>query len=180
MGIRCLAITQPFFGQSGWHFYGNSGDYYLLISDEKSWFWCFFEKNNIFLAGKWALSPRWRRRVSRPDQKFNPPVRTFGSTVISKNFENFGANISNVYYRLTRCHVVTRVTPPQLFWSYLIPSRTPTSSTITWTLQWTLARSSLSVLLTPRIPFLDPSSTAWSSSMWAGEFNTAIVTMVTG
>ena len=44
-------------------FYGDSGDYYLLISDENNDFDAFLKKY-IFLAGKWAWLPRWRRRVS--------------------------------------------------------------------------------------------------------------------
>ena len=43
MGISFLALTQEFFGQSGWIFYGNSsaGDFYLSIGYKKSWLWAF-------------------------------------------------------------------------------------------------------------------------------------------
>ena len=73
MGIRILAMTQPIFGQSGWLFYGNSGDYYYVYDG--------FLKEILFLAGKWASG------TTRPDQKVGPMSGPFGSTVsvISKN-----------------------------------------------------------------------------------------------
>ena len=43
-----MAITQPILVNRAENFFGNSGDYYLSISGEKSWFCCFFEKNYIF------------------------------------------------------------------------------------------------------------------------------------
>ena len=40
MGIRFLAIIQPFFGQSGRNFCGNLGNYYLSIDGDKSMLCC--------------------------------------------------------------------------------------------------------------------------------------------
>ena len=42
-GHTFLAITQPFFGESGLDFYGNSGDYYLSISYETFWLWAIID-----------------------------------------------------------------------------------------------------------------------------------------
>ena len=87
MDIRFLAITQSFFGQSGWFFLGTRETIYLSISDEESWFWRFFWKNIDF----WRQNRRGRHagdkgsRASTPDQKVGLSDGTFGSTLKGVN-----------------------------------------------------------------------------------------------
>ena len=93
MRMRFLAITQPFFVQSGWIFYGNSLYYYLSIGGEKSCFLCCFEKNHIFGRTMGVQPPRWRQGsgTSRPDQKLAQWVDFFGQPLSRKHvFKIFG------------------------------------------------------------------------------------------
>ena len=96
MGIRFLAITQPFFVHSDWNFYDNSGDFYLSIG---AWWW-----EIMILILFWKKSYFWRENgrgcqggtkgsgTSRPDQKVGLMDGPFGSTVISKHvFKSFGS-----------------------------------------------------------------------------------------
>ena len=71
-------------------FFGNSGDYYLPIGHEKSWFWCFFGVI-LFLAEKWAtVSPEglWSQD---PTKKLAHCVKFLGQPLSWKLvFKNFG------------------------------------------------------------------------------------------
>ena len=79
MGRRFLAINQPFLANRAELFYGNSNDYYLSISDEKSWFDAFLKKIIFWREiGRGRQAGAEESRVIRFDQKLTHRAELLG------------------------------------------------------------------------------------------------------
>ena len=74
--------------------FGNSGDYYLWINDEKSWLGLFFDKNSIFgrkMGVAATLAPKGLR-VQDPPKSLAHRVELMGQALSQKkSFQKFSA-----------------------------------------------------------------------------------------